>query len=63
VGVFHPRSVPEFVLMLALYPSSHQVNPNGKIIALKYKVKGDKVNMYLRDAEHDNLYDKMCLSH
>jgi len=37
--VFHPRSDTEFVLMLILYPTPHQVNPNGKIIPLEYTVK------------------------
>jgi hypothetical protein len=39
-GVFHPRFDSEFVLMLALCPSPHQVNPNGKIIAMEYTVRG-----------------------
>jgi hypothetical protein len=40
VGVYHPRSGSEFVLMLVLCPSPHQVNPNEKNIALDYTVKG-----------------------
>lgn len=62
VGVSHPRSDSEFVLMLAWCPLPHPVNPNGKIIASEYRVKGSKgvarqIKYVLQESEHVYIFN------